>query len=105
MREDPSTYPFWADEREGGLARLGLAESFLENLGDDPIAVELASPGARIRPGETLGFIYTPEQPYELRAPRALEIVAVNEAAESDPRLVKLAPYGRGWLLEIKWCR
>lgn len=101
--EKPENYPFWAQESDGEVVRLGLSESFLEALGGDPVGIELAPPGSRIGKGETLGFLHTPERAFDLRAPRDLEILKINSAAESDPRLVRLAPYMRGWLMEARW--
>ncbi|MCE5229757.1 glycine cleavage system protein H [bacterium] len=100
--ETPELYPFWAEDAAGDV-RLGLSESFLETLGGEPVGIELAPPGSRIRKGDTLGFLHTPERAFDLRAPRALEIIEVNPAAESDPRLVKLAPYTRGWLMLVRY--
>lgn len=101
--EAPETFPFWAKETADGLMRLGLSESFLETLGGEPVGLELAPAGSRIKKGETLGFLHTPERAFDLRAPKNLEIINVNAAAESDPRLVRLAPYTRGWLMEVRW--
>lgn len=103
IQENPDIYPFWSDETAEGRVRLGLSESFLETLGGDPVGIELAPAGSKIRHGETLGFLHTPEKAFDLRAPKALEIISMNEDAEADPRLVRLAPYTRGWLMEIRW--
>ncbi len=83
--------------------RLGLSVAFLETLGGEPVGIELAPAGSRIRQGDTLGFVHTPERAFDLRAPKDLEIVTTNPEAEADPRLVRLAPYTRGWLIEARW--
>lgn len=101
--EKTDDYPFWVKEADGEAVRLGLSESFLETLGGEPVGLELAPAGSKIRKGETLGFLHTPERAFDLRAPRDLEILNVNSAAESDPRLVRFAPYTRGWLMQARW--
>ncbi len=102
IEENSVLHPFWLEELGGGRLRLGLSESWLETLTAEPVGLELAPPGTRLARGDTLGFLHLAERVHDLRAPAALEVLAVNEAAEADARLVRLSPYERGWLIEAR---
>jgi glycine cleavage system H lipoate-binding protein len=103
MHEDDSTYPFWIEEMSGGRARIGLSETYLETLGGEEIVgVELQPVGMRLGPGDGLGFLFTGTRAIDLRAPLACEILAHNELIKNDARLIRLSPYHRGWLMEIR---
>jgi glycine cleavage system H lipoate-binding protein len=103
MREDASTYPFWLEEAaEAGRARLGLSEVFLEKLGEPCLGLELLGAGTRLERGESLGFLHGATRTLDLRAPFALELLALNPAALENPALVRLSPYARGWLAEVR---
>ena len=100
MIEELPDGQYWVDALGGARFRLGLAEGWLERLSADPVALEIAPAGTRVRQGETLGFLHEPGRVHDLRAPFALTVERPNEAAEGDARLVRLSPYARGWLLE-----
>lgn len=103
MREDAETYPFWIDRQpETGSWRMGLCAAFVEDLPAEPVGLDLASVGTRLRRGDTLGFLHTPERTHDLRAPCSLEVMAVNAAALADARLAGASSYGRGWFLEVR---
>ena len=103
MREDPSHDPFWLEDlARPGCARMGLRESFLETLAEECVGLELAPVGSRLVRGDAFGFLHTGSRTHDLRAPFDLEILALNPAALADPGIVRLSPYGRGWLAEVR---
>ena len=87
---------------EGELQRVGLEEGFLEGLGAEIVALELAPAGTWLHAGDTFGMLTLATRTVDLRAPRGFQVVTVNEAAEQDPRLVRQSPYARGWLMMVR---
>jgi glycine cleavage system H lipoate-binding protein len=92
---------------EAGCLRLGLAADFVELLAPEeasprPLALELAPVGARLAAGDALGCLHVATGTVDLRAPFGLVVVARNEAALADPRLVVASPHRRGWLIEAR---
>ena len=99
MIENETTYPFWIEEAPPGEpAKLGLGIAFVEEIKEEFVGMELARPGSRLAAGDTLGILYTGTRALDLRLPFAISLASVNAEALADPRLVKLSPYGRGWL-------
>jgi glycine cleavage system H lipoate-binding protein len=105
MIEEKSDSPFWLDkENESGNARLGLAESWLENLGEDIVALELAPRDTQLKRGDAFGFVITATRTLDLRAPMPMVITTTNPEVLADARLAQTSPYRRGWLLEFLEC-
>lgn len=102
MNNSPQIHGDFCLYESGGRLRLGLAEAFIETLDAPAVSVELADAGARIKAGDTFGFLQTSLGTHDLRAPFALHVLAVNGAVLTDARLAALSPTGRGWLAEIK---
>lgn len=104
MYENAATEPFWIDELAGeeSRARVGLTEPFLELIEEEVVGLELARPGMALVAGDLLGFLHTATRTLDLRLPFPLKVLAVNEEAVRDARLVRVAPYGRGWLAEVQ---
>jgi glycine cleavage system H lipoate-binding protein len=103
MGENEATHPYWIQEGpEPGQWRIGLAEPFVERLQGEPTGLELAAAGSQLERGETLGFLHTTDRTYDLPDPWDLVVIAANASAVTDPRLVRDASYGRGWLIEAR---
>ncbi len=103
MREDEAIYPFWLEETgEPGRWRLGLSEVYLETLTHPLVGLELTAPPTCVNHGDTFGFLHTDSGSLDLRAPFRMEILETNHAALADARLVRLSPYGRGWLALVR---
>ena len=92
---------YWTRTHEG-RTRLGLAPDFAESIEGDWVALDLPSPGALIRAGETFGFLTTDSATHDLRAPMTFRVASANEALASDAALARLSPTAQGWLLEIE---
>jgi glycine cleavage system H protein len=92
----------WIGPPEAGRRRVGLNAGWLENRSVSVVALELLPVGATVRAGDTFGFLHTPTDTLDLRASVAMHVVAVNGDVLARPRLVELAPHGRGWLIEIE---
>lgn len=65
-------------------------------------SIELPPVGEELVLRETFGVTYSDGVRKPLVAPVTGEVVAVNEAAVSQPALVQTDPYGQGWLLRVK---
>ncbi len=84
-----------------GVARIGLSD-FRQQSNGDVAFVELPEPGVRVAIGGDLASIETIKVDLTLPAPFGGEVVAVNEALGDAPELINQAPYGDGWLVELK---
>ena len=89
----------WLAPARGGL-RVGL-DDFAQRLIPSASAVELARPGTRVRRGDPVAVVHAGGRPVRIGAPVDGVVMATNGAVRRDPSLVKLEPYGRGWLLAI----
>lgn len=90
----------WA-RRQGDVIVIGITAHAVEQLGDITM-VSLPEVGTVVTLGESFGDIDSVKAVSELFAPVSGEIVACNDALDETPETVNEAPYGDGWLLEIK---
>lgn len=90
----------WA-VREGEQVRIGLDDLGQATSGD-LAQIVLRPVGARVRQGDELGTLEAQKYVGPLRTPVSGEIVARNEAAIRDPRLVNEHPYDDGWLVLLR---
>ncbi|NLW50780.1 MAG: glycine cleavage system protein GcvH [Candidatus Brocadiaceae bacterium] len=85
---------------EGHDALVGITEHAAEQLGDVTF-VELPVPGQKLRSGQPFGSIESVKAVSDLNAPLDGEVVAANDALESEPELVNADPFGNGWLIRV----
>jgi glycine cleavage system H protein len=90
----------WA-RSEGGRIRVGITDYAQDQLGDI-VFVELPEVGDTFDKGQEFGTVESVKAVSELYLPVAGEIVAVNASLEESPEKVNDAPYGDGWMLEVK---
>jgi len=90
----------WA-RRQGEVIVIGITAHAVDQLGDITM-VSLPEVGTVVTLGESFGDIDSVKAVSELFAPISGEIVKCNEALDETPEIVNEAPYGSGWLLEIK---
>ncbi|GAA1611229.1 glycine cleavage system protein GcvH [Catellatospora bangladeshensis] len=84
-----------------GVATVGITAFAADALGDI-VYLELPEPGRTVAAGEPCGEIESTKSVSELYAPVDGEIVAVNEAAATEPGLLNNDPYGQGWLFRLR---
>jgi glycine cleavage system H protein len=84
--------------REGARVTIGVTEKISRIL-TWVNAVALPTPGTRFANGAEFAEIESQKADIALPAPAALEVVAVNEALQVDPMLVRMDPRGEGWLV------
>ncbi len=82
-------------------ARVGLSD-FRQQASGDVAFVELPAVGTQVVAGGDLASIETIKVDLAVPAPFGGEVVAVNEGLGDTPELINQAPYGSGWLVELK---
>jgi len=85
----------------GETARIGISDYAQDQLGDI-VFVELPEVGDSFAKGDEFGTLESVKAVSELYMPVGGEVTAINEALEDAPELVNNAPYGDGWMIEIK---
>lgn len=91
----------WLREEPDGSLSCGITDHAQSALGD-LVFVELPEPGRQVTAGEAIATVESTKAASDVYAPVAGEVVAVNDALESEPGLVNNAPYGEGWLLKLR---
>jgi glycine cleavage system H lipoate-binding protein len=95
--EPPLTEPASAQT----VFRLSLDPQFLESIGGQVLALELAPPESRFHAGDAFGLGYAPTSTFDLRAPENMQIIATNRELKGHPELAALSPSLRGWLIDF----
>ena len=90
----------WA-RSQGETVRIGVSDYAQDQLGDI-VFVELPEVGDNFAKGDEFGTLESVKAVSELYMPVGGEVTAINEALEDAPELVNNAPYGDGWMIEIK---
>lgn len=85
----------------GEIATLGVTDFAQDQLGE-VVYLELPAPAATVRAGEPFGVIESVKAVSDLDAPVSGEVTAVNVALAEAPERVNEAPYGEGWLIELR---
>jgi glycine cleavage system H protein len=86
---------------EGDIVRVGVTSYAVDQLGDVTL-VDLPDVGTNVTAHDRFGEIESVKTVSELFSPVSGEITAVNEELEGNPEQVNEAPYGAGWLVDIK---
>jgi glycine cleavage system H protein len=86
---------------EGDIVRVGVTSYAVDPLGDVTL-VDLPDVGTNVTAHDRFGEIESVKTVSELFSPVSGEITAVNEELEGNPEQVNEAPYGAGWLVDIK---
>ena len=86
---------------EGSEAVVGITFFAQEQLGDLTF-VDLPAVGATLVPGKEMGSVESVKAASDIYSPVAGEVIAVNEALESNPEKVNEAPYGDGWMVRVR---
>lgn len=98
---------YWFNENDvwvrpmGEVARIGISDYMQQSLTDinfvDAPAMNLA-----VEQFGELGTLESSKAVFEVVAPVAGTVMAVNPEVVSNPTLVNEDPYGKGWLVELK---
>jgi glycine cleavage system H protein len=91
----------WVQERSPGSLRLGL-DAFGAALLAPLQGIIFPTPGTRLARGEAICWLRVGKRPIPLPAPAGGYLEKVNTDVCRDPALACLAPYGKGWLVELR---
>lgn len=91
----------WVRETGDGVVRIGITDHAQSQLGD-VVFVQLPTVGDTLTAGDAMGEVESTKSVSDIYAPVGGEVVAVNEALDANPELANSAPYGEGWIVDIK---
>lgn len=91
----------WVRSEGNGVYTVGISEHAQELLGD-MVFVDLPDVGRVVTAGEDCAVAESVKAASDIYSPISGEIIAVNSELEASPELVNSAPYGEGFLFQIK---
>jgi glycine cleavage system H protein len=91
----------WARIGDGDAVKVGI-DDYASKTAGEILFVELPSIGQLVEQMKSFGQIETAKWVGELHAPFTGQIIAANQEAAKNPKLINEDPYGAGWLVEIK---
>lgn len=86
---------------EGDIATIGITDFAQKELGDI-VYVEVETLDQTLEKDAVFGTVEAVKTVSDLFLPIAGEIIAFNDALESDPEKVNSDPYGEGWMVKVK---
>ncbi len=87
---------------EGDEAFIGITEFAQKELGDI-VFIEVDTVDEELEAEETFGTIEAVKTVSDLFMPVAGTILEFNEALEDAPETVNKDPYGKGWIVKVKF--
>jgi len=87
---------------EGDKATIGITDFAQGELGDI-VFVEVETEGETLDKEEVFGTIEAVKTVSDLFMPISGEVVAFNDELENTPELVNQDPYGKGWIVKVKF--
>lgn len=87
---------------EGENAFVGITDYAQSQLGDI-VFVECETEGDELEAGDTFGTIEAVKTVSDLYLPVSGEVLEFNSALEDEPELVNKDPYGKGWIIKVKF--
>jgi glycine cleavage system H protein len=87
---------------EGDIAVVGITDFAQGELGDI-VYVEVDTVDETLDKDEVFGTVEAVKTVSDLFVPISGEIVEFNEELESEPEIVNSDPYGKGWMVKIRF--
>ena len=84
-----------------GVVRVGITDFAQDALGD-VVYAQMPEAGTTITANAVVGEVESTKSVSDIYAPVSGEVVARNEALDTDSALINSDPYGEGWLFEIR---
>ena len=91
----------WVKDLGDGVIRFGITDFAQDSLGDIVFAT-LPALGATLSAGTPCGEIESTKSVSDIYAPVSGEVIARNDAVETAPETLNSAPYGEGWIADVK---
>jgi glycine cleavage system H protein len=90
----------WVKKGDDGLLWVGITDAAQDMLGD-LVFVGDVKVGQSLKAGETAGVVESVKAASDIYAPVDGEVVAFNDALESEPQKLNGDPYG-AWIFKLK---
>ena len=90
----------WVKHGDDGLVWVGITDAAQDMLGD-LVFVGDVKVGQSLKAGETAGVVESVKAASDIYAPVDGEVVAFNEALESEPQRLNSGPYD-AWIFKMK---
>lgn len=87
---------------DGDVATIGITDYAQSELGDI-VYVDLPEPGRVLNQGDSFGTVESVKTVSDVYAPVSGEVAEVNGELEASSELMNTDPYGRGWLVKIRF--
>lgn len=91
----------WVQVVGEDVVRFGITDFAQDALGDI-VFVTLPSVGSQVASGSACGEVESTKSVSDIYAPVSGQIIARNDAVETSPETINSAPYGDGWIAEVK---
>ncbi|SDE22372.1 glycine cleavage system H protein [Paenibacillus sp. UNCCL117] len=85
---------------DGNRATIGLTDFAQEEFGII-VFIELPEVGEKLTAGEPLGSMESVKTVTELYAPLSGQVLDINRELGSNPGLINMSPYHKGWILTM----
>jgi glycine cleavage system H protein len=86
---------------EGAVCTVGISDYAQQQLGD-VVFVELPAVGAKFAKGAAAAVVESVKAASDIYSPVSGEVVAVNDAVQTETSLINEDAQGRGWLFQLK---
>jgi len=87
---------------DGEIATVGITDFAQKELGDI-VYVEVETLDQTLEKDEVFGTVEAVKTVSDLFLPLSGEIIEFNDALESKPETVNTDPYGKGWMVKVKF--
>jgi glycine cleavage system H protein len=87
---------------EGEIATVGITDFAQKELGDI-VYVEVETLDQTLEKDEVFGTVEAVKTVSDLFLPLSGEIIEFNDDLESNPETVNADPYGKGWMVKVKF--
>ena len=91
----------WLRQDEDGLVTLGVTE-YGQSLLGDLVFIQFPEVGAHIDEGDTIATLESVKSAWDVLAPVAMTIEAINEELFDQPERVNEDAFGEGWLVRVR---
>jgi len=104
--ENPSDLKYtksheWVRDNGDGTVTVGITDHAQELLGD-VVYVELPEVDGSYNAKDSCGVIESVKAASDMYAPLDGEVIEVNEELDDEPELINSAPFGEGWIFNMK---
>src|SRR5438045_8931038 len=89
-------------KREGETIRVGITDHAQAEL-TDVVFVELPAVGRQVNAKEAIAVVESVKAASDIYAPVQGTVIEANKTLEGDPGLINREPFGKGWIVALKF--